>query len=403
MPAAMPPIPLSEYQYDLHDEMIAKYPLADRAQSKLLVWKDGKIEHQSFKQLADYLPINSTLFFNNTKVIPARILFEKETGASIEVFLLSPAQHDTLLADALQEKGSSIWCCAIGNAKRWPDNLVLNKALGSISLSAAWLDREKGLIQFTWTPAETPFAQIIQSAGAVPLPPYLHRDPEAIDLERYQTVYSRYEGAVAAPTAGLHFTPSIMDGLTAKGIQTDFLTLHVSAGTFLPIKSPDVADHQMHEEEIIIRKQNIINLLQHDRRVIAVGTTAMRTLESLYWYGALLSADAEAHFQIAQELPYQTAIDQPTPRRALELVLKRMDELGIEELAGHTSIYIVPGYRFRITQGLITNFHQPGSTLLVLISAFAGPSWRNMYEEAMANGYRFLSYGDSSLLLPVNY
>lgn len=403
MPAAMPSIPLSEYQYDLPDERIAKYPLADRALSKLLVWKEGKIEHQSFKQLSDYLPINSILFFNNTKVIPARILFEKETGASIEVFLLSPAHHDTLLADALQEKGSSIWSCAIGNAKRWPESLVLNKVLGSTSLSATWHDRGKGLIQFTWTPAETPFAAIIQSAGAVPLPPYLHRDPEAIDRERYQTVYSRFDGAVAAPTAGLHFTPAILDDLTAKGIQTDFLTLHVSAGTFLPIKSQNAAEHRMHEEELIVRKHNIINLLQEDRRIIAVGTTAMRTLESLYWYGALLAADPHAPFVIDQDLPYQATLNQPTQKQALELVLKRMDDLGVDELAGHTSIYITPGYTFRITQGLITNFHQPGSTLLVLISAFVGPAWRTLYDAAMKHGYRFLSYGDSSLLLPVKY
>lgn len=403
MPAAMPTIPLSEYQYDLPDDRIAKYPLADRALSKLLVWKAGKVQHSYFKQLSDYLTINSTLFFNNTKVIPARILFEKETGATIEVFLLSPANHDTLLADALQETGSSMWRCAIGNAKRWPESIVLNKALGSIGLSAAWRDREKGLVQFTWTPAETPFARIIESAGAVPLPPYLHREAEAIDRERYQTVYSRLEGAVAAPTAGLHFTPAIMDELTAKGIQTDFLTLHVSAGTFLPIKTQNAAEHRMHEEEVVIHKQNIINLLQGDRQVIAVGTTAMRTLESLYWFGALLSANPEAPFMIDQELPYRTDLDQPTSRQALELVLKRMDELDVDELAGHTSIYIIPGYRFRITQGLVTNFHQPGSTLLVLISAFAGPGWRALYDEAMNNGYRFLSYGDSSLLLPVNY
>lgn len=401
--SSLPRIALSDYQYDLTEDRIARYPLADREQSKLLVWNSGNIQHSVFEQIADYLPVNSLLFFNNTKVIPARLLFEKETGASVEVFLLGPADPGTEMVHALQVKGAASWQCTIGNAKRWPDDLVLVREIGTLRLEARWGDRAMGLISFSWTPSETPFAEVIDLVGAVPLPPYLNRHAETIDRERYQTVYSKHEGAVAAPTAGLHFTPSILSRLGSQGMQTDYLTLHVSAGTFLPIKSENAEEHRMHEEEIVVHKGNIINLLQPDKQVIAVGTTALRTLESLYWYGVMLTVNPNASFNISQDLPYQGLIHQVTSRKALEKVLQKMDDLGVDSMTGHTSIYIVPGYKFRITQGLITNFHQPGSTLLLLISAFIGPAWRAVYESAKGSGYRFLSYGDSSLLLPVKY
>ncbi len=394
-------IPLSDYSYELPENRIAKYPVAGRDQSKLLVWKEGKISHTNFTQLTDYLPVNATLFFNDTKVIPARILFEKNTGAGIEVFLLAPADPVTPLAQELETKGTSTWKCAIGNSKRWAEQTQLDKTIGKVKLNAAWKDKQLGLVTLTWTPQEIPLADILHEAGAIPLPPYLKRDAELLDSESYQTVYSKSEGAVAAPTAGLHFTPRTFEQLGVCGIKTDFLTLHVSAGTFLPIKHENAAEHRMHKEEIIIRKDNIINLLELDRQVIAVGTTALRTLESLYWFGALLSKNPDAPFSIEQDLPYRWAGSGPTDRVALELVLSRMQRDRVDVLTGHTSIYIMPGYKFRIVHGLITNFHQPGSTLLVLISALVGDAWKSIYREALNEDYRFLSYGDSSLLLPV--
>lgn len=399
--SSTPTVHLSDYQYDLPEDRIAKYPLADRDQSKLLVWKGGEISHSKFFQLPDLLPVNSTLFFNDTKVIPARLLFEKATGGTIEVFLLNPADPGTLLQDSLQSSSPTTWKCAVGNAKRWPSELILRKSLTGTELLARWVDRTEGIVEFSWTPAELPFARIVEQAGAVPLPPYLNRPAEASDKDRYQTIYSKAQGAVAAPTAGLHFTPAVLDELTKRGIRSEFLTLHVSAGTFLPVKVSNAAEHKMHEEELIITKANIISLLEPNRRTIAVGTTAMRTLESTYWYGALLARNAEATFVIDQELPYLEPCSL-TKAEALAKVLERMEALGVDQLAGHTSLYILPGYRFRVVEGLITNFHQPGSTLLMLISAFVGPKWKEVYEEALSHGYRFLSYGDSSLLMPVN-
>lgn len=396
-----PMISLSDYQYSLPESRIARYPLPDRDQSKLLVWNAGRIGHFHFSQLADFLPDNSALFFNNTKVISARLLFEKTTGGSIEIFLLNPADPTALIAEALNAKGTAAWTCAVGNARRWPDSLMLTKQTTGGQLSAQWENRQENTVRFTWTPETIPFAVMVEQAGAIPLPRYLKRDAEANDFERYQTVYSRFSGAVAAPTAGLHFTPAVLKSLTEKGIITDFLTLHVSAGTFLPIKEKNAVDHKMHEEEIIIHKQNIIRLLQTGRRVIAVGTTAMRTLESLYWYGLKLMADPEAEFRIRQDQPYQSGTANTTMTQALEVILSTMEKNRQEQLVGHTSIFIRPGYHFRVTDGLITNFHQPGSSLLLLVSAFVGDQWRLIYSEALDRGYRFLSYGDSSLLLPV--
>ena len=398
-----PGISLSDYQYDLPEGRIARYPLADRDQSKLLVWNGKESIHSKFSQLADFLPNNSTLFFNNTKVIPARLLFEKPTGGAIEIFLLNPADPSALLAEALNAKVTTSWTCAVGNARRWPDSLILTKRTAGGELSAQWDNRKENTIRFTWTPQEIPFAAVVEQAGAVPLPPYLKREAEAADRERYQTVYSQYFGAVAAPTAGLHFTPAVMKSLVEKGIITDFLTLHVSAGTFLPIKAENALEHKMHEEEIIVHKNNIIRLLEPGRKVIAVGTTAMRTLESLYWYGVKLMADPAAEFRISQDQPYQSVAENPTVQPALEAILGKMDREQQDQLTGHTSIFIRPGYEFRITQGLITNYHQPGSSLLLLVSAFVGDQWRLIYREALDHGYRFLSYGDSSLLLPIRH
>lgn len=396
----LPLLNIHDYSYELPDERIAKYPPPQRDQSKLLVYQAGEISHNKFYQLPDLLPDNSLLFFNDTKVIPARILFEKETGANIEVLLLSPVTPSSIVSVALTSREKTSWKCTIGNLKRWPEKLVLRRELEGIILSAQLLDRDTGIVEFSWTPRHLAFAEIIQWAGAVPLPPYLKRDAEDSDRQRYQTVYSHFEGAVAAPTAGLHFTQTVLRKLRKKGIISDFLTLHVSAGTFLPVKVENATDHTMHEEQIIIRKENIKHLLMSGKKVIAVGTTALRTLESLYWYGTMLLDNPQAPFIINSLQPYQKTKSSPTLQDSLNAVFNYMEVQHIEELTGHTSIYIFPGYSFKVCQGLITNFHQPGSTLLLLIAAWLGPSWKKVYENALNNDYRFLSYGDSSLLLP---
>jgi S-adenosylmethionine:tRNA ribosyltransferase-isomerase len=395
---ALSPINIKDYTYDLPEDRIPLYPLPQREKAKLLHYKNGRIEHLIFSQLTDLLTNNTTLFFNDTKVIPARFTFEKETGASIEVFLLQPIQPSPLLSAALSTTTTTTWKCAIGNLKRWPDGLVLKKETGSISLTARLKDRSNCAVEFNWTPADKSFAEILHATGAVPLPPYIKRKAEASDVERYQTVYSQIEGAVAAPTAGLHFTDTILEEIRRKGIITDFLTLHVSAGTFMPVKEENALDHSMHTEQIVVNRKNIENLLLPGRKVIAVGTTAMRTLESLYWFGVQLLKEPTAPFEVTKLQPYQMDDIGPSAKEALTAVLKHMEASQIDELTGHTSIFIFPGYQFKLTEGLITNFHQPGSTLLLLIAAFIGPDWKKVYQEARDNGYRFLSYGDSSLL-----
>ena len=396
----LPAINLMDYTYNLPEERIALYPLPDRDNAKMLVYDRGEISHKLFSQLPDLLPNNTILFFNNTKVIPARFLFEKETGASIEVFLLQPIFPSALLSSALTSIGGSTWKCTIGNLKRWTNGLVLQKKIEEITLFAHLTDNQNGLVEFSWTPAHLSFAEILQAAGSVPLPPYIKRKAEASDKERYQTVYSYLAGAVAAPTAGLHFTERVLEKIRSKGIVTDFLTLHVSAGTFLPVKKANAVEHTMHSEQIIIHKNTIKDLLLEGKKIIAVGTTAMRTLESLYWYAVKLLEEPGASFIIDQHFPYKSAGVLPSPKEAAEIILATMEKKGLTELVGQTSIYIFPGYRFRICQGLITNFHQPESTLLLLLATFIGLDWRKIYQEALDKKYRFLSYGDSSLLLP---
>ncbi|HRI79090.1 MAG TPA: S-adenosylmethionine:tRNA ribosyltransferase-isomerase [Cyclobacteriaceae bacterium] len=401
MPHKLPPIRLQDYSYELPDEKIARYPASKREQAKLMIYNKGVISHSHFSQLPDYLPHNGFLFFNDTKVIPARILFEKDSGTEIEVFLLNPVGPSPVLSQAMVAGGQSVWKCTIGNLKRWPDSLILQKQLTNEALlSARLIDRQDGLVEFTWAPAHLSFAEIIDEAGFVPLPPYIKRQTDASDKQRYQTVYSHHPGAVAAPTAGLHFTEPMLKELERRGLVYDFLTLHVSAGTFLPVKVENAVDHTMHKEQIIIRKSTILNLLSPDKKFIAVGTTAMRTLESLYWYGTLLIDDPEAKFEIPSLLPYDYRESFPTVSNSLKAVLQYMEYHDHEELTGSTAIFIFPGYTFKICTGLITNFHQPGSTLLLLIAAWLGPDWKKVYQEAMDNDYRFLSYGDSSLLLP---
>jgi S-adenosylmethionine:tRNA ribosyltransferase-isomerase len=389
---------IQAFTYNLPDDRIARYPLSNRDASRLLLYSRGSLSHQKFADLAEHLPPNSTLYFNNTRVIPARLLFRKDSGSQIEIFLLNPVQPSTLVAETMTATHSCTWECTIGNLKRWKESQVLHMHYGNGVLEARLIDRFRGLVELRWPGSDT-FAEVVAKAGIIPLPPYLNRQAEESDKERYQTVYARFEGAVAAPTAGLHFTDTVLNALQRKGIIMEYLTLHVSAGTFQPIKTEDASQHQMHEEQVCVSLDTIESLLRA-KTVVAVGTTSLRTLESLYWYGVRLMRNPESPFEISQEDPYQAAGSLPSRADAFEKIRQHMTTRKVTMLEGYTSIYIVPGYTFRVCDGLITNFHQPGSTLILLIAAFVGPSWKDIYEEALKNNYRFLSYGDSSLLLP---
>ncbi len=395
----MKKLELANYTYDLPEDRIAEFPLKRRDESNLLLYKAGEIRHEKFFSIPEVLPPDTTLFFNNTKVLPARLLFHKATGARIEIFLLEPVAPSSDVASAMVATGDVTWRCMIGNLKKWKgEDLVLSLTgtHATYELKASLADRENGLVRLEWT-GDEPFAAVVRAAGQLPLPPYIKRETEASDYERYQTVYARFDGAVAAPTAGLHFTPEVLNSLKDKGIHLDELTLHVSAGTFQPIKSSDITEHKMHSEEIIIKRENVKQLQAAGKR-IAVGTTSMRTMESLYWYGAKLVSDPEATFLVGQHDPYN--IPSVSMNESLEAVLARMDKEKTDFLTGRTEIFLYPGYTFRVCNGLITNFHLPGSTLILLIAAFIGEDWRKVYKEALENDYRFLSYGDSSLLLP---
>jgi S-adenosylmethionine:tRNA ribosyltransferase-isomerase len=391
---------LKDYTYDLPPDRIALYPLKVRDESKLLYYKKGKIDHRKFVDLVDLIPKNSLLFFNDTRVIPARLNFKKDTGATIEIFLLNPVSPSPIMSEAMLAKGSCTWECTIGNLKRWTQGITLVRNIkDGLQLKAELLDKEKSIVRFSWGNSQS-FSELITQSGETPLPPYLHRPSEPSDRERYQTVYSHYDGAVAAPTAGLHFTPSVLEALTARGIGYHFLTLHVSAGTFQPVKTEKAEEHTMHDEQLLVKREILMQLLETDRFIIPVGTTSMRTLESLYWYGLKLLNSPGSEFIISQNDPYRKYDSLPSTKESIQAIIDFMDKNKMDIISGNTSIYIMPGYTFRICNGLITNFHQPGSTLLLLIAALIGDAWRKVYREAMDNGYRFLSYGDSSLLIP---
>jgi S-adenosylmethionine:tRNA ribosyltransferase-isomerase len=385
----------SQFHYDLPKEMIADEPLSDRSASRLLHYHRGDIEHTTFKDITQLLPVDAHLIFNDTRVIPARLVAQKSSGAHIEIFLLEPISPSSVMEEAMLTKEHAVWSCMIGNAKKWKlqtsltiyisqDKSLLLKRVGDAEVS------------FTWS-SDEPFSSMIEAAGNVPLPPYINRQPTDLDIPRYQTVYSQVKGAVAAPTAGLHFTDEIMRTLH-KQHQIDYLTLHVSAGTFQPIKT-SASNHPMHREEVLIAKTLIENLLK-DKPVIAIGTTSMRTLESLYWYGVKLIQGQDV-FEIEKMYPYQHEkhIDKQT---ALSAVLTYMEKNSLNQIRGYTEIFIFPGYEFKICQGLITNFHLPGTTLMMLVAAFIGADWESVYSQALSQNYRFLSYGDSSLLIPKN-
>jgi S-adenosylmethionine:tRNA ribosyltransferase-isomerase len=398
----IPKIDLSEYEYTLPDERIAKFPLEKRDASKLLYVQDGKIEHLHFYDLPDLLPADTLLVYNDTKVIPARLIFQRETGARIEIFLLQPIAPTTVIPEIMLAKHPVTWETMIGNAKKWKDGEILKGQVQingqDIVLSAKLIDREKKAVEFSWDDAEIAFVDLVEASGEVPLPPYLNRKPNAEDKSRYQTVYSKKEGAVAAPTAGLHFTDEIFEKLRSKGIQEAQVTLHVSAGTFQPIKAENVLEHPMHSEQIQINREMIEKLLAQKGKTVAVGTTSVRTLESLFWFGVKLLEGKGEEFSIEKLYAYQDRRRTPHKSESLRAVLDFMKKNGLESILGNTEIFIFPGYQYRMIEGLITNFHQPGSTLILLIATILGENWKNIYEEALDREYRFLSYGDSSLL-----
>lgn len=398
-------ISIEDYNYSLPDERIAKFPLPKRDESKLLLYRDGKVSESVFKHITDYLPEGSLMVFNNTRVIQARLLFQRVTGAQIEVFCLDPAApHDYELI--FQQTEACNWICLIGNAKKWKEPVLsreITVAGQTVRLSAEKVQSygETHQVRFSWDGGFS-FAEVLDAAGELPIPPYLHRKTEESDLKTYQTVYSKIKGSVAAPTAGLHFTPEVLAYLDAKGFGREELTLHVGAGTFKPVKSETIEGHEMHTEYISVRRSTIERVMQNFGKIIAVGTTSVRTLESLYYIGVTLATHPDATSEelvVRQWMPYEDANNRLTPTEALQNILDYLDKHQLNTLITATQIIIAPGYEFKVVKGIVTNFHQPKSTLLLLISAFVKGDWKNIYDYALGHDFRFLSYGDSSLLL----
>lgn len=398
-------ISISEYNYHLPDERIAKYPLGKRDQSKLLHYCNGAIKIQRFFELPDLLPANSLMVFNNTRVIHARLLFKKPTGATIEVFCLSPHSPKDY-AQSFQQTVTNVWSCMVGNARKWKDEslaLSLDGDAGSVTLSAKKLltEGQEHHIQFSWDNAAYTFSELLEIAGNLPIPPYLNRPTEESDENTYQTVYSQVEGSVAAPTAGLHFTDDVLQMLSNKNIERTEVTLHVGAGTFKPVKAEQIGGHEMHTELISVERETIEKMLASENKLIVVGTTSLRTIESLYYIGAKLlngKLSSTDSIVVDQWEPYDDNNNQYTPKQSLQAILDYMKQNKLRVLIASTQIMIAPGYQFKFVDALLTNFHQPQSTLLLLVSAFVGADWRNIYDFAMQNDFRFLSYGDSSLL-----
>lgn len=424
-------IRIADYNYNLPDERIAKFPLAERDSSKLLVYNHGEVSEDKFTNLPKYLPKGALMVFNNTRVIRARLHFQKETGAQIEVFCMEPFAPLEYQQNFAQT-GSVEWLCMIGNLKRWKSG-VLTKELNikgeKVILTAERLPYESTnatgtnhRIRFSWEQVTTPspwggqgegspeggssggysFSEVLEAVGELPIPPYLNRETQESDLKTYQTVYSKVKGSVAAPTAGLHFTERVLKALDDAGIDREELTLHVGAGTFKPVKSEEIADHEMHSEYIVVKRQTIEKLLAHGGEAIAVGTTSVRTLESLYYIGVKLLQNphlSENELAVDQWMPYETN-PTATPVEAMQAILDYLDSNHLPALHTSTQIIIAPGYEYKIVKRMVTNFHQPQSTLLLLVSAFVHGDWHKIYDFALAHDFRFLSYGDSSLLMP---
>ncbi|MCM1311668.1 MAG: S-adenosylmethionine:tRNA ribosyltransferase-isomerase [Bacteroides sp.] len=413
-------IKISDYNYLLPDERIAKFPLPERDSSKLLVYDKGVVTEDKFTSLPDYLPKGALMVFNNTKVIQARLRFRKETGALIEVFCLEPLMpNDYQLNFAVT--GSCRWVCMIGNLKRWKEDNVLSKSIEvngkTVEFSArriaahlcAGQDGTNHVVEFAWDDSAVSFADILEAVGELPIPPYLNRETQESDKKTYQTVYSKIKGSVAAPTAGLHFTQRVLAALDEAGIEREELTLHVGAGTFKPVKSEEIAGHEMHSEYIVVRKATIEKLICHGGEAIAVGTTSVRTLESLYYIGVKLAScpdAAEEDLSVDQWMPYEyaEAVEQGlrplSVTESLQNIAAYLERNHLAALHTTTRIIIAPGYQYHIVKRIVTNFHQPQSTLLLLVSAFVNGDWRKIYDYALSHDFRFLSYGDSSLLMP---
>jgi len=403
-------IQIAEYNYPLPDERIAKFPLAERDHSKLLVYNKGAVSHDIFYNLPKYLPKGALMVYNNTKVIQARLHFNKETGALIEVFCLEPIQPNDYVLNFQQTKHCA-WLCLVGNLKKWKEGslrkeidvkgkkIVLKATRGEMHGTSHWID-------FDWNDDSITFADILEGVGELPIPPYLNRKTEESDKKTYQTVYSKIKGSVAAPTAGLHFTDKVLKDIDAHGIEREEVTLHVGAGTFKPVKSEEIEGHEMHSEYIFVTKHTIERLLAHDASAIAVGTTSVRTLESLYYIGVTLQSNPDASendLHVRQWMPYEYADSESNPisaKQALQNIKDYLDRNALDALHTSTQIIIAPGYDYKIVKMLVTNFHQPQSTLLLLVSAFVKGDWHKIYDYALANDFRFLSYGDSSLLIP---
>lgn len=415
-------IHISDYNYDLPDSRIAKFPVSPRDTSKLLIYRHGEISDDIFYNLPKYLPQKSLMVFNNTKVIQARMHFRKETGALIEVFLMEPAAP-TDYELMFQTRGECSWLCMVGNLKKWKEGSLVRTfdvAGSTINFKATMrrdiIDTKSGgtnyWVDFAWNNPLVSFAEILEAVGELPIPPYLNRETQDSDKTTYQTVYSKIKGSVAAPTAGLHFTDKVLAAIDAAGVRREELTLHVGAGTFKPVKSEEIDGHTMHTEYVCVRRDTLQTLLDYDCCAIAVGTTSVRTLESLYYMGVKLEANpdaAEEDLHVCQWEPYEKAdgtpvdgnlIDGITPQKAISNIIAWLDKNNLKTLHSSTQIIIAPGYEYKIVKVLVTNFHQPQSTLLLLVSAFLKGDWRNVYDYALSHDFRFLSYGDSSILIP---
>jgi S-adenosylmethionine:tRNA ribosyltransferase-isomerase len=409
-------IKIQDYTYVLPDERIAKFPLQERDASKLLIHNKGNLSKSTYRHIAAHIPADSCIFFNNTKVIPARLLFKRATGATIEVFCLEPT---TELASSMKQQGSAEWKCVVGNAKKWKKGEVLRLYTegGGIEIKAEIVTRNQDvfIVQFTWQPPSYTFSEILTLIGQVPLPPYLNRTVKASDKERYQTIYAHFEGSVAAPTAGLHFTDTIFDDFKQKNIQPQYVTLHVGAGTFKPVKSEVIGEHDMHAEYFDVTLETLKILLSSaksrtdagreglgKKNIVAVGTTTLRTLESLYLMGCKLSLNPQLTLDeaaIQQWDAYNPAFETITQETAFEALIQKLEAQKIERIVAKTQLLIAPPYRIRTINALVTNFHQPQSTLLLLVAAFVGDDWRMVYDYALAHDFRFLSYGDGCLLI----
>lgn len=399
-------IKISDFNYPLPDERIAKFPLSERDHSKLLVYRHGAVSEDIFTSLPDYLETGEMMVFNNTKVIQARLHFLKETGALIEVFCLEPAAPNDYALNFQQTERCS-WLCMIGNLKKWKEGTLRRtvEVKGREVVFTATRKEACGTshwIDFDWNDAELTFADLLEAVGELPIPPYLNRRSEESDKRTYQTVYSKIKGSVAAPTAGLHFTERVLKALDEKGIDREELTLHVGAGTFKPVKSTEIEGHEMHTEYVSVKRSTFVKLLAHQCKTIAVGTTSVRTLESLYYLAEIVRKNPNAEqndLHVSQWTPYE-GNHEMTTEEAIHTLLDYMDRHGLETLHASTQIIIAPGYEYRIVKKMVTNFHQPQSTLLLLVSAFVHGNWKTIYDYALAHDFRFLSYGDSSLLIP---